>query len=98
MQGSGDEAASFCFNVLDAGRRGLVLRDNFVAATSSCAELALPDQPFALQDTQWAEATAAGALLLLDLSAKKMTTTYNNMHCKIADVPLSMLYGLPHIQ
>ena len=76
LQGSSDEAASFCFNVLDAGRRGLVGRDNFVAATHSCAGLALHDQPIALQDTQWAEATAAGALLFLDTSAKQTTTTY----------------------
>lgn len=90
MQGSGDEAASFCFNVLDAGRRGLVGRDNFVTATNSCAELALHDQPTALQDTQWAEATAAGARLLLHLSATEMTTAYNNMHCKKADKPLRL--------
>ena len=56
--------------MLDAGRRGLVQRDSFVAATNSCAMLALHDQPDALQDTQWADATAAGTLLLLNLYAK----------------------------
>ena len=71
LQGSGDEAASFCFNMLDEGRRGLVRRDSFVAATNSCAMLALHDPPNALQDTQWAEATAAGTLPSLNLSAKQ---------------------------
>lgn len=61
LQGTGDEAASFCFNLLDAGRRGLVRQDSFVAATQSCAALALHDQSEALQDVPWAEATAAGA-------------------------------------
>ena len=98
VQGSGDEAASFCFNVLDAGRRGLVGQDNFVAATNSCAELALHDQSTALQDTRWAEATAAGAHLLLDLCAKQMTTKYNNTHCKKADAPLRTSYGLMHME
>lgn len=70
LQGTGDEAACFCFNMLDAGRRGLVRQDSFVAATNSCAALALHDRPDAMQGTKWAEATAAGALPLPHLYAK----------------------------
>lgn len=61
LKATGDEAASFCFNILDAGRRGLVRQDSFVTATQSCAVLALHQQPGAASDSQWAKATAAGA-------------------------------------
>ena len=62
MQATGDEAASFCFNILDAGRRGLVHQDSFVTATQGCAALALalPQQPGTAPNSAWAQATAAG--------------------------------------
>lgn len=62
MQATGDEAASFCFNILDAGRRGLVHQDSFVSATQGCAALALSQQPGTAPDSAWAEATAAGGI------------------------------------
>ena len=63
FQASSDEAASFCFNILDTGRRGLVSHDSFVTAIQSCAALALHQQAGINQDSQWAEATAAGNVL-----------------------------------
>ncbi|KAL3142937.1 hypothetical protein ABBQ38_003222 [Trebouxia sp. C0009 RCD-2024] len=63
LKGSASEAASFCFNLLDVGRRGLVQRDSLVTASHSCATLALHHQPVPPpQNTHWAQATAAGAL------------------------------------
>lgn len=61
LKATSDEAASFCFNILDAGRRGVVHEDSFVAATQSCAALAVQQPSEASQDSQWAQATAAGA-------------------------------------
>ena len=58
MQGTPEEAAAFCFNVLDAGRRGQVAKGDFLAAATGCAAVALPDQPGSHQ--QWAQALAAG--------------------------------------
>lgn len=60
MQGTLDEAASFCFNILDAGRRGQVAKEDFLAAATGCAAVPLPDQPGSNQ--QWAQALAAGKL------------------------------------
>lgn len=63
FQATSDETASFCFNILDAGRRGLVSHDSFVTAIQGCAALALHQQAGANQHPQWAEATAAGNIL-----------------------------------
>jgi hypothetical protein len=65
FQATSDEAASFCFNILDAGRRGLVSHDSFVTAIQSCAALALHQQAGVNQDSRWAEDTAAGNALPL---------------------------------
>jgi len=65
FQATSDEAASFCFNILDAGRRGLVSHDSFVTAIQSCAALALHQQAGINQDSGWAEAAAAGNVLPL---------------------------------
>ena len=89
LQGTGDEAASFCFNMLDAGRRGLVQQDSFVAATNSCATLALHDQPDCVQDTNWAEATAAGVLLLLNPCAQTHQSCTLQARCKQTVQPLA---------
>ncbi|DBA99854.1 hypothetical protein WJX77_006296 [Trebouxia sp. C0004] len=61
LKATSDEAASFCFNILDAGRRGLVSHDSFVTAIQSCAALATHQQTGTNQGSRWVEATAAGA-------------------------------------
>ena len=58
LQGALDEAASFCFNVLDSGRKGLVSQQDFITAATGCAAVALHDQ--AGSDQSWAHALAAG--------------------------------------
>lgn len=58
LQGTPDEAASFCFNMLDSGRRGMVSKEDFMAAAKGCAAVALQEQ--ATHDEQWLHAVATG--------------------------------------